>query len=57
MFLSFPIKNHHYFIMPMNKTPEEYVRLGIYDKEMTPKGMCNFYMNPDKKIVEVASQG
>lgn len=54
---SIQFKNHHYFIMPMNKTPEEYVRLGIYDKEMTPKGMCNFYMNPDKKIVEVASQG
>lgn len=54
---SIQFKNHHYFIMPLNKTPEEYSRLGIFDKEMTPMGMCNFYMNVDKNIVEAASQG
>ena len=54
---SIQFKNHHYFVMPLNKTPEEYSRLGIFDKEMTPIGMCNFYMNADKNIVEAASQG
>lgn len=54
---SIQFKNHHYFVMPLNKTPEEYSRLGIFDKEMTPMGMCNFYMNVDKNIVEAASQG
>lgn len=50
-------KNHHYLIMPLNKTPEEYNRLGIFDKEMTPMGMSNFYMDVNKNIVEAASQG
>lgn len=54
---SIQFKNHHYYIMPLNKTPEEYNRLGIFDKEMTPIGMCNFYMTVDKNIVEAASQG
>lgn len=54
---SIQFKNHHYYIMPLNKTPEEYIRQGIHDKEMTPIGMYNFYMNVDKNIVEAASQG
>ena len=51
------IKKHHYIIVPLNKTPEEYTHPGIFDEEMMPMAMCNFYMNADKQSVGGTSQG
>ena len=50
-------KNNHYKIMPMNKTPEQYIRQGLSNSEMDPIGMFNFYMDLQKNIVEAFSQG
>ena len=50
-------KNNHYKIMPMNKTPEQYIRQGLTNSEMDPIGMFNFYMDLQKNIVEAYSQG
>ena len=50
-------KNNHYKIMPMNKTPEQYIRQGLTNSEMDSIGMFNFYMDLQKNIVEAYSQG
>lgn len=54
---SIQYKNHHYFVMLLNKTSEEYTSPGIFDDETMPMDMCNFYMNADKQSVEGASHG